>query len=102
MELAALEVQMAPMDQHWEIVFSCAQVLLSHSWRNDADDLLTLGDQVAFTDDTSFGAGGTSVFVTGNGTVIYNGTTDYQGTITINNANFKVNGLIDDSINFCL
>ena len=68
----------------------------------DADDLLTLGDQVAFTDDTTFGAGGTSVFVTGNGTVVYNGTTDYQGTITINNANFKVNGLIDEaSISVC-
>lgn len=60
-------------------------------------DLLTLGDQVAFTDDTIFGAGGTSVFVRGNGTVIYNGTTDYQGTISINNANFKVNGLIDEA-----
>ncbi len=56
---------------------------------------MTLGEQVAFTDDTIFGAGGTSVFVTGNGTVVYNGTTDYQGNITINNANFKVNGLID-------
>jgi hypothetical protein len=64
---------------------------------SDADDLLTLGDQVAFVDDTSFGAGGTSVFVTGNGTVVYNGTTDYQGTITINNANFKVNGAIDEA-----
>lgn len=61
----------------------------------DANDLLTLGDQVAFTDDTAFGAGGTSVFVTGNGTVVYNGTTDYQGSVIINNANFKVNGLID-------
>jgi len=63
----------------------------------DTLDLLTLGDQVSFTDDTSFGAtgDGTSVFVTGNGTVIYNGTTDYQGTITVNNANFKVNGKID-------
>lgn len=61
----------------------------------DADDLLTLGDQVSFTDDTAFGAGGTSIFVRGNGTVVYNGTTDYQGTITINNASFKVNGLID-------
>ena len=61
----------------------------------DANDLLTLGDQVAFTDDTIFGAGGTNVFVKGNGTVIYNGTTDYQGTVIINNANFKVNGVID-------
>lgn len=61
----------------------------------DANDILTLGDQVAFTDDTSFGLGGTSVFIRGNGTVVYNGTTNYQGTITINNANFKVNGLID-------
>jgi len=60
-------------------------------------DLLTLGDQVAFTDDTTLGAGGTTVFVRGNGTVIYNGTTDYQGTISINNANFKVNGLIDEA-----
>ncbi len=33
MELAALEGQMVPMDLHWEIVFSCAQVLLSHLWR---------------------------------------------------------------------
>ncbi|MGL4539414.1 MAG: hypothetical protein ACRCU0_00335 [Candidatus Rhabdochlamydia sp.] len=62
---------------------------------NDPGDLLTLGDQVAFTDDTIFGAGGTNVFVTGNGTVVYNGTTDYQGTLIINNANFKVNGQID-------
>ena len=68
----------------------------------DAGDLLTLGDQVAFTDDTTFGGGGTNVFVTGNGTVVYNGTTDYQGTITINNANFKVNGLINTaSISVC-
>lgn len=58
-------------------------------------DVLTLGDQVAFTDDTSFGAGGTSVFVTGNGSVIYQGTTDYEGSVTVNNANFKVNGQID-------
>lgn len=64
---------------------------------NNANDLLTLGNQVAFTDDTTFGAGGTSVFVKGNGTVIYNGTTNYQGTITINNANFKVNGQIDQA-----
>lgn len=61
----------------------------------NSNDLLTLGDQVAFIDDTSFGAGGTSVSVRGNGTVIYNGTTDYAGNITINNANFKVNGQID-------
>lgn len=60
-----------------------------------AGDILTLGDQVAFTDDTSFGAGGTNIFVKGNGTVVYGGTTDYQGSIAINNANFKVNGLID-------
>ncbi len=62
-----------------------------------ASDLLTLGNQVAFTDDTTFGAGGTSIFVRGNGTVVYNGTTDYQGTVTINNANFKVNGHIDQA-----
>lgn len=69
---------------------------------SEAADLLTLGDQVAFTDDTIFGTGGTSIFVTGNGTVVYNGTTDYQGTIIINNANFKVNGLIDEaSISVC-
>jgi hypothetical protein len=61
----------------------------------DVNDFLTLGDQVAFTDDTAFGAGGTNVYVNGDGTVIYNGATDYPGTITINNANFKVNGLID-------
>ena len=61
----------------------------------DAGDLLTLGDQVAFIDDTTFGAGGTSVFVRGNGTVVYNGTTDYQGFIGVYNANFKVNGEID-------
>lgn len=68
----------------------------------DAGDLLSLGEQVAFIDDTVFGAGGTSVFVRGNGTVVYNGTTDYPGTITINNANFKVNGLIDTaSISVC-
>lgn len=64
---------------------------------SDAGDLLTLGEQVSFTDDTIFGAGGTSIFVRGNGTVVYNGTTDYQGTITINNANFKVHGVIDQA-----
>jgi hypothetical protein len=60
-------------------------------------DLLTLGSQVAFTDDTVFGAGGTSVFVKGDGTVAYNGTTNYQGTVTVNNANFKVTGQIDNA-----
>lgn len=64
---------------------------------NDAADLLTIGEQVSFTDDTIFGLGGTSVFVKGNGTVIYNGTTDYQGTVMINNANFKVNGVINEA-----
>jgi uncharacterized protein with beta-barrel porin domain len=63
----------------------------------DRGDLLTLGDQVAFVDDTSFGGEGTSLFVKGNGTVVYNGTSDYQGTIQINNANFKVNGEIDNA-----
>lgn len=68
----------------------------------DSDDLLTLGEDVAFTDDTDFGAGGTHVYVKGNGTVIYNGTTDYPGNILINNANFKVNGQIDTaSISVC-
>ena len=61
----------------------------------DANDLLTLGDGVGFTDDTVFGAGGTSVLITGNGTVVYNGTTSYQGVVKVNNANFKVNGQID-------
>lgn len=64
---------------------------------SDAEDLLTLGSEVAFVDDTNFGGTGTSVQVTGNGTVIYNGTTQYQGSIRINNANFKVNGLIDSA-----
>jgi len=68
----------------------------------NVSDLLTLGDQVAFTDDTAFGAGGTTVFVEGNGTVVYNGTTDYAGNVTINNANFKLNGVIDTaSISVC-
>jgi uncharacterized protein with beta-barrel porin domain len=68
----------------------------------DASDLLTLDTGVSFTDDTSFGAGGTSVFVRGNGTVVYNGSSNYQGTIIVNNANFKVNGLIDQaSISVC-
>jgi len=60
----------------------------------DTNDLLTLGDQVAFTDDTSFGLGGTRVHVRGNGTIVYNGITDYQGAVQIDNANFKVNGQI--------
>ncbi len=61
----------------------------------NSSDILTLGENVSFTDDTAFGAGGTAIRVTGNGTVVYNGTTDYQGSITVNNANFKVNGLIN-------
>jgi uncharacterized protein with beta-barrel porin domain len=64
---------------------------------NDAGDLLTLGEQVAFTDDTSFGGGGSAISVRGNGTVVYNGSTDYQGSISVNNANFKVNGLISQA-----
>lgn len=64
---------------------------------DDVNDLLTLGNEVSFVDDTDFGAGGTNVFVRGNGTVIYNGSTDYQGTITVHNANFKVNGTIDNA-----
>lgn len=63
----------------------------------DATDLLTLGPQVDFTDDTVFGAGGTTVLVKGNGTVVYNGTADYQGTVKIDNANFKVNGRINQA-----
>lgn len=59
------------------------------------EDRLTLGDGVSFVDDTSFGAGGTSIFVSGDGTVIYNRIADYSGTISINNANFKVNGTIN-------
>ena len=61
----------------------------------DTNDLLTLGEGVGFTDDTVFGVGGTSVLITGNGTVVYNGTTGYQGVVKVNNANFKVNGQID-------
>jgi hypothetical protein len=67
---------------------------------NNANDILTLGSNVSFMDDTIFGVGGTSVFVTGNGTIVYNGTTDYQGTISINNANFQVNGQIDNALIF--
>jgi uncharacterized protein with beta-barrel porin domain len=63
----------------------------------DENDLLILGEEVSFIDDTSFGLGGTSVQVSGNGTIIYNGTSDYQGTININNANFTVNGRIDEA-----
>jgi len=64
---------------------------------NDTADLLTLGTGVTFTDDASFGTGGTTIRVKGNGTVVYNGTSDYPGTIIINNANFKVNGQIDEA-----
>ena len=64
---------------------------------HDAADLLTLGSQVAFADDTVFGAGGTHVYVKGDGTVVYDGSTDYQGSVTIDNANFKVNGEIDQA-----
>lgn len=61
----------------------------------DTNDLLTLGDGVDFADDTDFGGTGTAIFVRGNGTVVYNGSTDYQGRITVYNATFEVNGLID-------
>ena len=64
---------------------------------NHVNDLLTLGSGVSFMDDTAFGAGGTTVFVEGDGTVVYNGTTDYQGSIMINNANFQVNGQIENA-----
>lgn len=74
----------------------------------ETDDILTLGDGVSFTDDSAFGGLGTNIFVRGEGTVIYNGTSSYQGTISIYNANFKVNSLIDGppinvraSINVC-
>lgn len=77
-------------------IFLCSQSSLT-LMANDTTDLLTLGDGVSFVDDTSFGAGDTAVFVKGNGTVIYNGNSDYQGRITVNNANFKVNGEIDEA-----
>lgn len=64
---------------------------------SDANDVLTLGAGVAFSDDTNFGTGGTIVYVRGNGTVIYNGTTDYQGVVSVYDANFKVNGEIDNA-----
>lgn len=64
---------------------------------NNTNDLLTLGAGVSFVDDTSFGGTGTSVFIRGNGTVVYNGSTDYHGSIVINNANFKVNGVINSA-----
>jgi uncharacterized protein with beta-barrel porin domain len=68
----------------------------------DEGDLLIIGDGVSFVDDTSFVTSGSDIQVTGNGTVIYNGTSDYQGRISINNANFKVNGQINQaSINVC-
>ncbi|MBS0625168.1 MAG: autotransporter domain-containing protein [Verrucomicrobia bacterium] len=69
---------------------------------NDSNDLLTLGDGVSFVDDTDLGGGVTNVYIRGNGTVVYNGSSNYQGTIWINNANFKVNQLIDQaSVNVC-
>lgn len=64
---------------------------------NDENDLLILGEEVTFDDATSFGAEGSNIQVIGNGTVIYNGTTDYLGEITVNNANFKVNGRINNA-----
>jgi hypothetical protein len=69
---------------------------------NDAADILALGNHVAFTDDMPFGAGGTNVFVKGNGTVVYDGTTNYQGAVQIHNADFKVNGEIDGAAVFVL
>ena len=95
MERAALEVQTAPMDQPLgDSIFLRAGSSVTFL-AQDTNDLLTLGEGVGFTDDTVFGAGGTSVLVTGNGTVVYNGTTGYQGVVKVNNANFKVNGEID-------
>lgn len=68
----------------------------------DTNDLLTLGEGVTFTDDTVFGGFGSGIDVRGNGTVIYNGSTNYPGSIRINNAQFKVNGEIDGaSISVC-
>ena len=61
------------------------------------DDLLILGEGVSFVDDTEFILEGTTVEVTGNGTIIYNGATTYSGTLHINNANFKLNGIINDT-----
>lgn len=58
----------------------------------NVEDLLILGDQVSFVDDTSFGGDGASIMVRGNGKVIYNGSSDYQGTLSIHNANFELNG----------
>lgn len=63
----------------------------------NANDILNLGSGVAFDDDTLFGGGGTSVLVRGNGTVVYEGTTDYQGTVLINNANLKVDGQMNQA-----
>lgn len=64
---------------------------------NDVADLLTLGAEVAFVDDTAFGGGGTSVFVRGDGTVVYNGTTSYAGSVAVRNATFRVNGQVDQA-----
>lgn len=64
---------------------------------NDSNDLLTLNSGVSFEDNTLLGGNGTAVIVTGNGTVVYDGTSTYAGFITINNANFKVNGQINQA-----
>lgn len=61
----------------------------------DSVDTLTIGNVIDISDDTMFGAGGTSIYVKGNGTVISNGISSYQGMMKIDNANFKLNGNID-------
>ena len=68
----------------------------------DTNDLLILGEQVAFDDDTSLGGAGSNIYVKGNGTVVYNGASNYSGAIRISNANFKVNGTINTaSVQVC-
>lgn len=65
-------------------------------------DILILGEGVSFVDQAVVGPGNTSIQVRGDGTVVYNGTSDYAGTITINNATFQLNGTINDaSVNVC-
>lgn len=63
---------------------------------DEENDILTIDEGVSFIDDTYFTgtAFRTHVDVVGKGTVIYNGSTTYEGIISINNANFKVNGTI--------